>query len=216
MRSASGIELAAQPHHVGGATVRGVGGLRRGGLGAARHHQRRQHSGHCAQQRPRLNLGEFFHAGSLPIVCDASSTSRRDAIFLKAALQSVRCSVSRRDRQFLGREQRDQRAALVGDHDLLLDARGRIAVGRRALGLEREHHALLDLGRVIHRHHAADDRPLVQVEAEAVARIAGRTPTIRPGSRTPPPSATPRRCVSVETPGLIRAIALSSHSRHCL
>jgi hypothetical protein len=32
--------------------------------------------------------------------------------------------ILRRDRQFLSREQRDQAAAFVGDHDLFLDARG--------------------------------------------------------------------------------------------
>src|SRR5205807_2854250 len=50
-------------------------------------------------------------------------------------------SVAVADRQLLGREQGDDPAALVGDDDLLLDAGGGIAVARRTIGLEREHHA---------------------------------------------------------------------------
>src|SRR5262245_44576814 len=49
-------------------------------------------------------------------------------------------SILRADRQFLGREQRDHAAALVGDHHLFLDARRGVAVGRRAVGLDCEHH----------------------------------------------------------------------------
>src|SRR5687767_29106 len=75
------------------------------------------------------------------------------------------------DRQFLRREQRDHAAALVGDHDLFLDARGGIAVFGRAVGFEREHHAFLDLGRMIHRDHARDDRPLVDRATDAVAEL---------------------------------------------
>src|SRR5437016_3217627 len=62
-------------------------------------------------------------------------------------------------------------AALVGDDDFFLDSRCRPAVGGRAIGLEREHHARLDLVRVIHRHEATDDRPLVQGNAEAMAEL---------------------------------------------
>ena len=48
----------------------------------------------------------------------------------------------------------------VTDH-LLLDPRRRIAVARRAIGFEREHHAFLDLLRIVERVEAGDDRPLV-------------------------------------------------------
>src|SRR5262249_56837686 len=73
--------------------------------------------------------------------------------------KSLRCeSVTVADRKFLGREQRDHAAALVRHHDLLLDAGGGIAVGGGAIGFEREHHALLDFGRMVKRHYARDDR----------------------------------------------------------
>src|SRR5262249_24097716 len=49
----------------------------------------------------------------------------------------VATSIARADRQFLGREQRDDLAALVGHDDFLLDARCGIAVGCRTIGLER-------------------------------------------------------------------------------
>jgi len=99
-------------------------------------------------------------------VIDGDRSAGRRSILL--TLNSSEPSIFRRDRQLLGREQRDHAAALVGDHDLFLDARRRIAVGRRTVGLECEHHAFLDLRRVIHRDHARDDRPLMQSQTEAV------------------------------------------------
>ena len=51
-------------------------------------------------------------------------------------------SIAVRDRQFLGREERDHLTALVGDDHFLLDARGRKTVGCRAIGFQREHHAM--------------------------------------------------------------------------
>src|SRR6266850_4811674 len=54
---------------------------------------------------------------------------------------------------------------------LLLDARGGDAVARRAVGLDREHHAGLELDRLAERIEARDERPLVQAEAEAVAEV---------------------------------------------
>src|SRR6476659_10987789 len=61
------------------------------------------------------------------------------------------------NRQLFRREQRNHAAALVRDHDLLLDAGGGVAVSGGAIGLEREHHALLDLGRMVERDHARND-----------------------------------------------------------
>src|SRR5690606_21813269 len=40
-----------------------------------------------------------------------------------------------------------------------------------AVRLEREYHAFLDLHRIVERHEPADDRPLVQRDAEAVAEL---------------------------------------------
>ena len=116
------------------------------------------------------------------------------------------------DRQFFGREQRDHPAALVGNHDLFLDACRGIAVLGRAIGFQREHHAFLDLGRVFERNHARDDRPFVQCQAEAVAEL-------QPNAAIS--SGKPKSCafghtlhtLSVVTPGLISAMALSTHSR---
>ncbi len=86
-------------------------------------------------------------------------------------MNSCRPSIPVGDRQFLRGEQRDHTAALVGDDDFLLDAGGGKAVGGGAVGFQREHHALLDLGRVGERDHPRDDRALVQREAEAVAEL---------------------------------------------
>ena len=70
-----------------------------------------------------------------------------------AALQAGN-SIPMADGQLFGREQRDHATTLVGHHDLLFDAGGGVPVARRAIGLEREHHALLDFGRVVERDHA--------------------------------------------------------------
>src|SRR6267143_5884789 len=70
------------------------------------------------------------------------------------------CGIKRNDARTFGRK----------DH-LFLDARGRDAVGRRAIGLHREHHAGLELDRLAQRRQARDERTLVQAETEAVAEI---------------------------------------------
>ena len=75
------------------------------------------------------------------------------------------------DEQLLGREAGDHVAAGRRDDDLLLDPRGRAPVGRGAVGLEREDHALLDLDRVVERVHARDHRRLVEADADAVAEL---------------------------------------------
>src|SRR5260370_27387050 len=75
------------------------------------------------------------------------------------------------DEQLFRREERNHLAALVGHHDLLLDAGGGVAVARGAIGLEREHHALLELEGMVERDQAADDRALVERHAEAVAEL---------------------------------------------
>jgi hypothetical protein len=77
-------------------------------------------------------------------------------LLMKAGFASISssgttASVSIGDRQLFGWEERDYRAACVGDNDLFLDAGHRIAIGRRAIGLEREHHAGFDLHRSIER-----------------------------------------------------------------
>ena len=58
-----------------------------------------------------------------------------------------------------------------GDDDLLLDPRGRPAVRGRAVRLQGEQHALLDLHRILERVQPADDRTLVQADPDAVAEL---------------------------------------------
>src|SRR6266850_5702359 len=73
--------------------------------------------------------------------------------------------------EFLCRVERDDGGALRREDHLFLDARGRDAVGRRAIGLHREHHAGLELDRLAQRREARNQRTLVQPEAEAMAEI---------------------------------------------
>src|SRR5437870_8471010 len=63
--------------------------------------------------------------------------------------------------QLFGGEQREQLWAVRGDHDLLLDSRRRVAVLGRAVRLQGEDHALLELDRVLERVQPAEDGPLV-------------------------------------------------------
>src|SRR5919197_111512 len=81
------------------------------------------------------------------------------------------CSVGVRNWQLLCGVEGDHLGAVGGDDHLLLDARRRETVRGRAVGLQREDHALLDLRRVLQRVEPADDRPLVQPEAKAVAEL---------------------------------------------
>src|SRR5215813_13939470 len=75
------------------------------------------------------------------------------------------------DREFLGREQADDPATGVGHHHLFLDARRRIAVRGRAIGLEREYHAFLDLERMRQRNHPTDDGALMQRQSETMTEL---------------------------------------------
>src|SRR5438105_5570000 len=75
------------------------------------------------------------------------------------------------NREFLCGVKRNDARALGGKDDLFLDARGRDAVGRRAIGLHREHHAGLELDRLAQRAQAGNQRTLVQAEPEAMAEI---------------------------------------------
>src|SRR3989454_3811084 len=62
-------------------------------------------------------------------------------------------------------------SALGHDDHLFLDARRRDAVGRRAVGLDREDHPGLELHRVVERVQPADDRPFVEAQPEPVAEV---------------------------------------------
>src|SRR5438309_5008732 len=75
------------------------------------------------------------------------------------------------NREFLCRVKRDDARALRGEDHFFLDARGRDAVGRRAIGLHREHHAGLELDRFAQGREARDERALVQPEAQAMAEV---------------------------------------------
>src|SRR6185436_1986543 len=86
--------------------------------------------------------------------------------------------------------QRNDLGAGRREDDFLLDARGRYAVARRAISLDREHHAGLELDRLAQRSEARNQRPLVQAETEAVAEVeaegvhlAGEADLLRLGQR---------------------------------
>src|SRR5437764_5793296 len=80
-------------------------------------------------------------------------------------------SVGVRDKQFLGGKEGDHAVPVLRHDYLLFDARRRMAVLRRAIGLQGEDHALLDLHRPVEGYEAADDETLVQGEPEAVAEL---------------------------------------------
>src|SRR6185295_2409139 len=85
---------------------------------------------------------------------------RRVAWSMAGAVEAT--SVRVRHEELGRREARDDLRSLGGDHDLFLDPGRGVAVLGRAVGLERDDHALLELDRVVERVEPADDRPLVQ------------------------------------------------------
>ena len=97
--------------------------------------------------------------------------SRAPAGRVSSAALSTPASIWIRDRQLLGREQRDDLRAVGREHHLFLDARGRDAVARRAIRLDREHHADLELERLAERRDARDQRPFVQPQPQAMAEV---------------------------------------------
>src|SRR5438552_13599592 len=79
--------------------------------------------------------------------------------------------VSVGDRKLVGREERDDLGAARRHDDFFLDASRGHAVGRRAIGLDGEHHARLQLHRIVEGVQAADDRPFVEPQTDAVTEI---------------------------------------------
>src|SRR2546423_10586900 len=80
-------------------------------------------------------------------------------------------SIGVRDDELFGGEEGDHLVPHRCHHDFLLDARGGMAIVGRAVGLEREYHAFLQLNRVLQRVESADYRPLVECESEPVAEL---------------------------------------------
>src|SRR5207245_9920084 len=79
--------------------------------------------------------------------------------------------VSVGDRKLVGRKERDDLGAARRHDDFFLDASRGYAVGRRAIGFDREHHARLQLHRIVEGGQAADDRPFVEPQADAATAI---------------------------------------------
>src|SRR5260221_6920319 len=75
------------------------------------------------------------------------------------------------DRQLFGRIERDDFGALGREDHLFLDARSRDAVGRGAIGFDREHHSRFQLDRLLEGCEPRDQRSLVKSEPQAVAEV---------------------------------------------
>src|SRR5262245_41653642 len=113
-----------------------------------------------------LSVGSAAPAGAAPIAMISAAAEMSDRIRIDSVpLASVG------DRQFVGREQRDDLSALRGHDDFLLDARGGRAVAGRAVRLDREDHTRFELHRLLERVEPRDDRALVQAEAEPVTEV---------------------------------------------
>src|SRR4051794_21692832 len=121
-------------------------------------------AGSTTSKRPPSEAGT-----ALPPI---SRSSGRSVIWsrVKSPMSRV-LSVGVGDEQVLGGEEGEHLRAVVGEHDLLLDPRGGVAVGRGAVGLEGEHHPGPELDGLLHRVQARDDRPLVQAEPEPVGEL---------------------------------------------
>ena len=119
------------------------------------------------------------------------------------------------DRQLFGWEQRNDRASLIRNGHFLFDFGGRVAVRSRAIGFERDTMpVLISMGfsRLTTRlmiGRSCRARPSPCPNCNPNAESSSGNPRLSAVGQT---FAT----TSVPTPGLISAIALSSHSRHCL
>src|SRR6476659_4504317 len=96
---------------------------------------------------------------------------RRVSRSMPGALVAMPLLVGVGDEQLVGWETGDDPGTVGGDHDLFLDPRGGHAVLRRAVRLEGDDHALLELDRVLERVEPADDRALVEHHALAVTEL---------------------------------------------
>ena len=134
------------------------------------HHNAEGHSGWGRAARPSvrdsyaLGLGAAFR----------SSRSRRalgeSLRFRARGERAIHGEVVRAgDEKFFRREPRDHFVPRRGDYDFFFDARRAPAVRRRPEGFQREHHARLDLHRMLERNQAADHRLLPDGEPDAVA-----------------------------------------------
>src|SRR6267142_589588 len=79
--------------------------------------------------------------------------------------------VSVGDGKLVRREERDDLGTARRHDDFLLDACGGHPVRRRAVRLDGEHHARLQLHRVVEGVETTDDRALVEAETDAVAEV---------------------------------------------
>src|SRR4051812_42282131 len=89
------------------------------------------------------------------------------------ALEHVGAAYVRRagDEQLVGGEAGQDLVPVLRDDDLLLDPRRRAPVRRRAVGLEREDHSLLELYRALEGVDARDHRRLVQPDADPMPEL---------------------------------------------
>ena len=112
---------------------------------------------------------KYRHSIMRPIDAGAASRARSRARALghSVALPQYSLATNSSSRWEAG----DHLRAVGGDDDLLLDPGRRHAVLGRAVRLERDDHALLQLDRVLERVQPADDRALVQEQPDAVAEL---------------------------------------------
>src|SRR5919197_3075611 len=99
----------------------------------------------CPSERWLVPLTRFWRNRSYARCSSARISTRRRYRSSRVGRSMSSRSIGIGDEELLRREERDDAAAVARDHHLLLDARGGMAVARRAIGLGREDHAFLDL-----------------------------------------------------------------------
>ena len=174
--------LLAEPGVVVGARRRGGGGDAQLTLPAPRS-RTRQPGAVRGPRRPRRRPA--VHRARLQCLRIEPRVEVRLRLALERQRAADRVIGLAGDQQVLGREPGDHLAAVLGDDELLLDPGRRPAVARGPERLEREHHPLANLLRMIERYEPREDRLLPDRRARRHGRTAARTRPPRRGSRTP-------------------------------
>ena len=143
------------------------------------------------QDRSRQPLGLVGECrGEVDLLASDEPVARHTAAVASVAREQVGAAHVHLagDEQLLGREAREDSVAGRRDDHFLLDPGRRAAVGRSAVGLECEDHALLELLRELEGVNARDHRRLVEPDADAVAELEAEAASSS-RTRAPPPSA---------------------------
>src|SRR4051812_22736978 len=114
---------------------------------------------------------KYRHSTIVRYIRSRVSRSMSGTVVAMRASWIIARSVRVGDEELVGWEAGDDLRAVGCDDDLLFDPRRGVTILRRAIGLEGDDHPLLELDGVLERIEPADDRSLVEEQADAVTEL---------------------------------------------